>query len=52
MFLPRKEFNVEPPFHSVDHGPVGMVKGEEEGEGKGRKKGRSFSDFFGRGGEG
>lgn len=41
---------VEPPFHSMDHGPVRMVK-DEEGEGvKGeKKKRRSISDLFRRG---
>ena len=52
VFLPRKEDVVEPPFHSMDHGPVRMVK-EEEGEGAGKeKKRRSFSDLFRKKGEG
>ena len=43
---------VEPPFHSMDHGPVRMMK-EEEGEGTGKeKKRRSFSDLFRKKGEG
>lgn len=50
LFLPRKEYNVEPPFHSVDHGPVNIVKHEEDGEGK--KKRRSISDLFKRKGAG
>lgn len=44
LFLPRKEYNVEPPYHSVDHGPVTTVKNEEDGEGKKRR--RTISDFF------
>ncbi|CAF9918047.1 MAG: hypothetical protein ALECFALPRED_000501 [Alectoria fallacina] len=50
MFLPRKEYNVEPPYHSVDHGPVDVVKHEEDGEGK--KKRHSISNLFKRKGEG
>ena len=49
MLLPRNEYIVEPPYHSMDHGPVSVVKHEEEGEGK--KKRRSISDFFKRKGE-
>lgn len=50
MFLPRKEFVVEPPHHSMDHGPVDVVKHEEGGEGK--KKRGSISSLFKRKGEG
>ena len=50
LFLPRNEYVVEPPYHSMDHGPVSVVKHEEEGEGK--KKRRSISEFFKRKGEG
>ena len=57
LFLPRKEYIAEPPFHSMDHGPVGMRKGEE-GEEEGRemkkkkKKRRSILDLLIRKGEG
>lgn len=50
MFLPRKEYNVDPPHHSMDHGPVGIVKQEKTGEVK--KKRRSMSDLFKRKGDG
>ena len=50
FFLPRKEDVVEPPFHSMDHGPVRQVKEEEEG-GRKEKKRRSISDLFRRKGE-
>ena len=51
VFLPRKEFIVDPPYHSVDHGPVNVVKNEGDGEG-GKKKRRSISELFKRkGGE-
>ena len=54
LFLPRKEYIVEPPYHSTDHGPVEMVKREEGGEGgEGKqKKRRSISNLFKRKGEG
>ena len=45
MFLPRKEFIVDPPHHSMDHGPVDVVKQEGEQE-EGTKKKRSFSNLF------
>ena len=48
MFLPRKEFIVEPPHHSTDHGPVKILQ-DEEGEGKdgeGKKRRRSIVDLF------
>ena len=48
--LPRNEFIVEPPHHSMDHGPVSIVKHEEDGQGK--KKRRSISDLFKKKGEG
>ena len=51
MFLPRKEYNVEPPYHSTDHGPVDVVKHEEDGEGM-KKKRHSISNLFKRKGEG
>ena len=44
LLLPRNEYIVEPPYHSMDHGPVGIVKHEEDGQGK--KKRRSISDLF------
>ena len=43
MFLPRKEFIVEPPHHSTDHGPVEVLQ-HEDGEGKKRR--RSIVDLF------
>ena len=43
MFLPRKEFIVEPPHHSTDHGPVEVLQ-HEDGEGKKRR--RSIADLF------
>ena len=43
MFLPRKDFIVEPPHHSTDHGPVEILQ-HEDGEGKKRR--RSFVDLF------
>ena len=46
MFLPRKEFIVDPPHHSTDHGPVNVVKREGEEEQEGTKKKRSFSNLF------
>lgn len=52
VFLPRKEDVVEPPFHSMDHGPVRMVKEGEGGGKEEKKKRRSFSDLFRRKGEG
>ena len=55
LFLPRKEYIAEPPFHSMDHGPVGMLKGEEGGEERGEMKEtkrRSISNLFRRKGEG
>ena len=52
LFLPRKEYIVEPPYHSTDHGPVEMVKREGDGEGEGKKKRHSFSNLFKRKGEG
>lgn len=50
MLLPRNEYIVEPPYHSMDHGPVSVVK--HEGEGEGKKKRRSISDFLKRKREG
>ena len=50
LLLPRNEFIVEPPYHSMDHGPVSIVKHEEDGQGK--KKRHSISDLFKRKGEG
>ena len=44
LLLPRNEYIVEPPYHSMDHGPVGIVKHEEDEQGK--KKRRSISDLF------
>lgn len=52
MFLPRKEFIEEPPYHSVDHGPVNVVKHEEADEEKSKKKRNSISDLFRRKGKG
>lgn len=46
VFLPRKEFIVDPPYHSVDHGPVNVVKNEEDGEGKKKKKRHSVAELF------
>ena len=48
MFLPRKDFIVEPPHHSTDHGPVKILQNEEaEGnDGEGKKRRRSFADLF------
>ena len=48
VFLPRKEFIVDPPYHGVDHGPVNVVKEEEDGEGgkKKKKKRDSISELF------
>ena len=43
MFLPRKEFIVDPPHHSTDHGPVEVLQ-HEDGEGKKRR--RSIVDLF------
>ena len=43
MFLPRKEFIVDPPHHSMDHGPVEILQ-HEDGEGKKRR--RSIVDLF------
>lgn len=43
MFLPRKDFIVEPPHHSTDHGPVELLQ-HEDGEGKKRR--RSIVDLF------
>ena len=48
--LPRNEFIVDPPYHSMDHGPVSVVKHEEDGQGK--KKRHSISDLFKKKGEG
>lgn len=43
MFLPRKEYIVEPPRHSMDHGRVELVKGEDEDEERDGKKERKRS---------
>lgn len=44
MLLPRNEYIVEPPFHTMDHGPVEVVKHGEGGEGM--KKRHSILDLF------
>ena len=48
LFLPRKEYIVEPPRHSTGHGPVELLRREEEQEEdkEGKKKRRSFGDIF------
>ena len=43
MFLPRKEFIVDPPHHSMDHGPVETLQHED---GEGTKRRRSIVDLF------
>ena len=43
VFLPRKEYIVEPPKSSVDRGPVELVKSEEEG---GKKRKHSFLNLL------
>lgn len=52
MFLPRKEYIVEPPYHSVDHGPVETLKHGEQGDDRKKKKRHSFSNLFKRTGSG
>lgn len=43
MLLPRNEYIVEPPMHSMDHGRVEVVKGEEKDGGGGKKERRRSS---------
>lgn len=51
VFLPKNEFIVDPPYHSMDHGPAEVVKHEHEGEGSGKKKRHSLSNLFKRKGK-